>query len=84
MLEALKATMASQTAAYCAIIDGVMNPMTLHHTRKETALLALEIKSGITILALCSDPECDCTVNALARRYPDVKIVPVDVTERKA
>lgn len=84
MLEAIAASMATQTAGYIAVIDGVMNPMTFHVERKRTALAALTIKTGKMVLSTCTDAGCDCEVKVLAENFPDVKIVTVDVTERKA
>lgn len=84
MLEALKATMASQATGYCAVIDGVMNPMTFSVIRKRTALAALIIKTGMMVMSTCDDESCDCEAKVLAEKFPDVKIVAVDVTERKA
>lgn len=79
MLEALKATMATQTTGYIAVIDGVMNPMTFSVVRKRTALAAMIIKTGMMVMSTCDDESCDCEVKVLAEKFPDVKIVPVEV-----
>ena len=84
MLEALAATMATQTTGYIAIIDGVMNPATFHMHMSAAARAALIVKLQKYVVSTCADPDCDCLVNLLAEKFPDVKIVPVDVTERKA
>lgn len=85
MLESLAAAMATNTTGYIAVIDGVMNPATFSAMRNESARAALIVKTRRMVLNTCVDPEtCDCMVSILGQMFPDVKIVPVDVTERKA
>lgn len=84
MLETLTASMSTQTSGYIAVIDGVMNPMTFSVEEKRRAIAALIIKTGKMVLSTCTTENCRCEAELLAKLFPDVKIVPVDVTERKA
>lgn len=82
--ETITAKLAASTSGFCAVIDGVMNPMTLATTRNEAARRALSIVTKAIVMPCCFDPDCESNITVLAEHYPAVKIVPVDVTERKA
>lgn len=70
--------LATTATGYAAVIDGVLNVMTLDAHRNDAAHNALIIQ-GFEVASDCRDPECDCIVRLLAKLRPEIKIVAVNV-----
>lgn len=74
----LKELMATSATGYGAVIDGILNVRTVTDTANAAAFNALYL-AGIGVLSNCTDRDCTCKVDLLARVRPDIKIVPVSV-----
>lgn len=80
MIEDIKTKMQTQGNGFCAVIDGVLNPMTFSVTKNRAAQGALMLLKRALVLTTCTDEDCECMVEVLAREFPTAKIVRVNLT----
>lgn len=77
-MKTLTDRLATTATGYAAVIDGVLNVMTLSVHRNDVAYNALTLQ-GFEVTSDCDDPECDCIVRLLGKLRPEIKIVAVNV-----
>lgn len=79
----IRAALASSATGFAAVIDGVLNVTTIGDTREAVAVYAFGVM-GFRIYSDCACLDrdlCGCVEKALGWRFPNIKIIPVQVKE---
>lgn len=77
-ISSLTERMATTATGWAAVIDGVLDARTVTIDKRGAAINAFLAK-GVMVIATCRDDTCECMVEKLSERFPDIKLVRVTV-----